>query len=353
MPSEAPVWMSGRLDERRGPAKVLFGRMYEDVSIELGAFSPGGRVFSIASAGCTSRALSRKHEVVAVDINPVQLDYARRRLSGVPAVRGTAEHVLDFSRRLSPLAGWRRSRLRDFLDLEDPGEQIKFWHRHLNTRAFQACFDALLSATALGTIYSRRLLDVLPKPPGPVLRARMERCFERHPNRSNPYAQALLLGEFPEDSVSAHPERIHLERADAAAFLESSPAGSFDGFTLSNILDGSTSEYAARLALAVEHAARPGAKVLIRSFRNPGARTGQRSRNLAALDRSMLWGIVDLRPADRLAGFRELLDGHSAEDSPIARPHGGPFAFPRPTDGESADSPAFTLRTPDSWRFYS
>ena len=44
-------WERGRFDTRDGPNKLLFGRMYEDAAIELGAFRPGGRVFCIASAG--------------------------------------------------------------------------------------------------------------------------------------------------------------------------------------------------------------------------------------------------------------------------------------------------------------
>ena len=52
------VWTHGRFDARGGPGKVLFGRMYEDASIEAGAFPPGGRVFCIASAGCTAMRLA-------------------------------------------------------------------------------------------------------------------------------------------------------------------------------------------------------------------------------------------------------------------------------------------------------
>ena len=36
------VWQRGRLDARVGPRQVLFGRMYEDASIELDAFLAGG-----------------------------------------------------------------------------------------------------------------------------------------------------------------------------------------------------------------------------------------------------------------------------------------------------------------------
>ena len=56
--ASATAWEAGRLDAGRGPPRVLFGRMYEDPEIEHAAFAPGGRVFCIASAGCTAMRLA-------------------------------------------------------------------------------------------------------------------------------------------------------------------------------------------------------------------------------------------------------------------------------------------------------
>jgi hypothetical protein len=88
------VWEHGRFDARRGTGKVLFGRMYEDTRIETGAFAKANRIFCIASAGCTAIALAAGHEVVAVDINAVQLAYAQRRFAGD---RGGALNCGNFS----------------------------------------------------------------------------------------------------------------------------------------------------------------------------------------------------------------------------------------------------------------
>ena len=230
------AWERGRLDSRRGVGQILFGRMYEDASIETAAFRHAGRVFCIASAGCTAMALAERHEVVAVDINRVQLDYAGRRLAGERAASGVAERFMSLGRSLSPLVGWSPGRVRAFLDLDDPAAQIAYWRRHLDTGRFRGAFDGLLSLAALRTLYAEAFLEFLPAHLGAVLRSRMARCFSLHANRTNPYAHALLLGELP---VAAPPrDGIRLVHADAAGFLEAQAAGSFDGFALSNILDG-------------------------------------------------------------------------------------------------------------------
>jgi len=294
MSAAETVWEHGRFDARGGPGKVLFGRMYEDATIESGAFRPGGRVFCIASAGCTAMALAPRHEVVAVDINPVQLAYAEGRFAGDRGVRGAAERVMAFGRSFGPLAGWWPSRLQAFLDLDDPVEQIAYWRRHLDTRRFRAAIDGLFSLTALRAVYASPFLDFLPPHLGAVMRGRMARCFARHANRANPYARALLLGELTDAPPPPEAKDIRLVHADAASCLEREPAGSFDGFALSNILDGAEAAYERRLFNAVKRAAAPDAVVVVRSFREPPA---DLPTNRAAEDRAMLWGIVDVKPA--------------------------------------------------------
>lgn len=291
------VWQHGRFDAREGPGKVLFGRVYEDVSIEQQAFRPGGRVMCIASAGCTAMALSPGREVIAVDINPVQLAYAERRFAGEPAVRGAAERVMGFGRALGPIAGWWPARVEAFLAFDDPEAQMEFWRRHLDTWRFRATLDGFLSLTALRAVYASPFLDLLPPRLGAVMRSRMERCFARHPNRTNPYARALLSGELADAPAPPEAKDVRLVNADAASFLEGERPGSLDGFALSNILDGAEPCYERRLMAAVKRAAAPGAVVVMRSFREPPA---ELSTNRAEDDRAMLWGVVDVRPTSTL-----------------------------------------------------
>lgn len=291
-----PVWERGRFDAAKGTGSILFGRMYEDAAIERHAFAAGGRIFCIASAGCTALALAPDHDVVAVDINPVQLAYAASRIAGGRGARGVAERLMGTARAAAPLVGWSRALVHEFLELADPAEQLAFWHRHLDTRRFRTALDSLLSLTALRAVYASPLLACLPRRLGSVMRARLQRGFARHPNRDNPYARALLLGDAPPDPPPVRPHAITLVGADAAAYLEAAPAHGFDGFTLSNILDGAPAAYRRRLVVAIRHAAAPGATVVLRSFSEPPPH----GADLAADDRAMIWGRVEVRPVGAL-----------------------------------------------------
>lgn len=293
----ATPWASGRLDRRTGPKKILFGRMYEDAAVELEAFAPGTPVFCIASAGCTALRLAEQHEVTAVDINPVQLEYARTREAGAPMRRGAAERLVAVGRALLAPFGWRRGTLAAFLALEDPAAQIAFWRRHLDTRGFRCATDVLFSMTWLRVVYAAPFLSVLPERFGHVMRARLERCFGAHANRTNVYARALLAGDLIDSPAGHRRSPIRFECADAAGYLERCRPACFAGFTLSNILDGVPAEYRTRLFAAVRRAATPDAVVVLRSFAEPPVPT---PTNVAARDRSILWGIVDVRRVSEL-----------------------------------------------------
>lgn len=275
--------------------------MYEDHRIEEDAFRGGGRIFCIASAGCTAFALCPNHDVVACDINPTQIDYVRRRLAGGEREVGSAERVLALMRRFMPLVGWRRKRLESFLGLTDPAEQVTVWCSRLDNWRFRTGLALLLSPLWLRGTYSPALLQSLPPRFDRVLMSRLKRCFERHPNRDNPYAWALLLASNPPDTPAElpprSPEALELVVDDAASYLERCPRGTFAGFSLSNILDGARPEYSERLFAAIRHAARPEASVVLRSFGepSPGLET-----NHAERDRSMLWGVVDVHPVESL-----------------------------------------------------
>jgi S-adenosylmethionine:diacylglycerol 3-amino-3-carboxypropyl transferase len=288
---------------RRGPFRapqrgLTFGTTYEDSSIELRAFNPRSRVFCIAGAGCTARALAAAgHEVTAVDINPRQLAYARSRAAGEPPQMGTVERLMALGRASAVLVGWSHRNLTDFLNLSAPAEQLEYWDHRLDTRIWHVVLDTLLTPHLLGLCYSGPFIESLPRDFGKQLRHRLRRGWASHSNRHNPYAALLLLGTPPVEP-GAPKSPINFVCADAADFLEGCLPASFDAFALSNIRDGAPSSYLRRLRGAMEHAATPGAVVVTRSFAEPRDST---AANCAALDRSLLWGVVEV---SRIGGGR-------------------------------------------------
>ncbi len=290
MNAAATPWQRGRLDAWRGAPRLLFGQMYEDWTVEAEVLPATGRVFCIASAGCTSMALAaRGLTVTAVDINPAQVDYVRTRLEGAPARAGTADRFFAAGRRALPLLGLRRSARRAFMEMDDPAAQLRYWRSRLDTARFRAALALVINRLALRAVYSPTFVRVIPRRFDRVIRGRVERCFSLHPNRTNPYAWRFFLGTDPPARSVPTPaaDRIELVCADAAAYLESCPPAHFIGFSLSNILDGTGPAYGERLMAAVRRSAQAGAVTVLRSFMEP--EPGE-STQWAARDRSMLWG---------------------------------------------------------------
>jgi hypothetical protein len=230
------------------------------------------------------------HIVTAVDINPLQVEYARSRAAGGVARMGAADRLMARGRRLLRLVGWSRATLEEFLTLDDPAAQLDYWDRHLDTRRWRIAIDTLLARPLLRLAYAGTFLDALPPHFGACLRGRVRRGWASHANRTNPFAAKLLLG-VPADEPGPSVNPIHFICADAATYLEAAPSASFDAFSLSNIGDGASPEYMRRLWDAMRHAAAPHAVVVKRSFAEP---VEPSDCNWASRDRSLLWGVVNV-----------------------------------------------------------
>ena len=301
MKTLAAPWRNGRLDRRSLPGKILFGRVYEDALVDLEAHHRAERVFCIASAGCTALRLAARHKVTAVDINPAQLAYARRRAAGGPMVDGSVERLLSVARSALFVIGWSSDRMEEFCSFDDPEKQMQYWRANLDTLRFRSVTNALLSSPILSIAYRPELVAAVPPGFGEVIRQRLARCWSLHPNRSNPYVRALLLGErehLPVDTAAA--ASIRFINAEAAEFLEGCPPDSFDGFSISNILDGATTGYRKRLFRAIARAGSEKSRVVTRSFAAPGIGASSAS-NFASADRCPIWGTVDIHYARDLA----------------------------------------------------
>ena len=290
--SQTNAWTAGRFDGRSDNAQLLFGQMYEDASIEKNVLAGKKRIFCIASAGCTAIALAGAgHQVTAVDVNPEQIAYVKARLRGGEIREGYADRLLSHGRRFLPVIGWGRRLLHQFLELEEPGQQIEFWQKHLDTRRWRYLLDVLLNGYVLRMVYSSSLTESLPQHFGRIVRRRIEHCWASHANLSNPYAWRLLIGRDNASAKLGPDAGLNLTCADAATYLEACPPASFDGFTISNIFDGATAAYRIRLLAAIRSAASRGAVLVQRSFGEP---SDLQEEHWASRDRAMLWGSVSV-----------------------------------------------------------
>lgn len=290
-PTPAPPGRTPRRTTPRPPRRhrLIYGTVNEDPAVETAVLPTTGRLLVIASGGDIALHLAAQGaDVTAVDSNPAQLAYVRDRIAGAPPRGGSVEHMQRLTRAALTLAGWRHTALTRFCSLDDPTEQIRQWHDRFNTRRLRAILALLTSpasirATGFSAFTSHTALrfDIL-------LRTRLERGLARHPNRDNPFLHRLLLGT-PTPTPPIDPARITLIHTDVAHHLESVPPASYDGFSLSNVLDGTGPEYAHRLGAALRRAAAPGAIAVSRSFT---ATDDPAATEWAIRDRSMLWGAV-------------------------------------------------------------
>jgi hypothetical protein len=275
--------------------------MHEDASVDEAVLSDARRVFAIASAGDTALRLARQdRRVTAVDVHPAQVAYVRARAAGHLVGYGSVDRLLGVARLAGRLGGCDQELLRRFLLLDDPGAQAGAFEQLLSRRRGRALLSAGLHPLVLRLGYAAPFASVLPQPFACRLRQRLRAGFATHPNRYNPYAWRLLLGVDPpgyQDSPSGPAHGLAVELAEAAAFLERQPAGSLDGFTLSNILDGPDRRYRCRLAAAVRHAGRPGAPVVLRTLREAH---DQDEASCALRDRALLWGAIIVTAAEDL-----------------------------------------------------
>jgi hypothetical protein len=282
-------WDAGRFDGRSGPPRLLFGRMYEDPAIEDALFPPSGRVLCIASAGDTARALAASgRTVLAVDINPAQVEEVARRLAGRPSRVGSADQLLAVGRAALRPLGWGPERLERFCTLDDPREQALEWRR-LTSALVRAAVRAALSPRVLRVVYGPAFARVAPLRFGEQLLDRIGTRIARAPNCDNPWLSQLLTGTWTRPDPAQGTDGVELRCGDVAMVLEELPAHSIDGISLSNVLDGPGAAYAERLLAAARRVARPGAAVIVRSFLPSPEPDAWR---LADRDRSLLWGGI-------------------------------------------------------------
>jgi S-adenosylmethionine-diacylglycerol 3-amino-3-carboxypropyl transferase len=352
-----------------GVPEIIFAQVREDAAVEVAALAtcqPPEVAFCIGSGGCTAFSLltGAPAALYVLDINPAQVylleikKAALERLAfpemlgcmtsdarpAYPELRpllspeasafwdrrphllalglnhcGLIERKLRWvTRRLLPLWLGRR-RLETLFRQTDLTEQHRFYRTTWDNWRWKALFRGALSRPVLRLAYGSRFLAQLPAGFPQLMKQQVDAAFREFPIQENGYLWQTFLGRYPPAErglpiylrreqharIQAGMARIHLACDDAAAWLMRQPRGSIRFFALSNILEVTTSEYAARLAAAIEHAAKPGALVCVRSIFPPGASDlcryserlaadDARSKALARLNRSPFCAFIQV-----------------------------------------------------------
>lgn len=301
-----PIVRDARLSTL-APGRHVWGRTLEDGAVELEFFPRGGRILSVASAGCVALALAARGDcVTAVASDPVQAEYVRRRQEGRPGGAGRFERTLErLAFRLRSQALDERL-LRRFLELEHVDEQSRFWREHLDSEAWRTFLRRRLAPALfnLASLGGRRPLD------GPAfaktIRKRLERTWSHHSNRSNPFLWRLFMAKEPPGRLPSpsRDESCLLIEDDVVSFLDGRRPHSFDGFHLSNLLDEVDSNYRRRLCEAVARTGTRGAKATLRSLAD--ASLGA-PHDYVTLDRSPIWGRLHVLDAEELPRLQAVL----------------------------------------------
>src|SRR5207245_1485539 len=178
---------------------------------------------------------------------------------------GIIERKLRRAMRLFlPLLVGRR-RIEAMFQQADLTAQRWFYRTYWDNWRWRSAFRWALSRPVLRLLYGRAFVDRVPDEFARLVKERVDAAFLDSPIQENGYLWQTFLGRYPpcEKGLPIYLRRehhaevrmglakVHLAAGDAAARLEQQAPGSIGFFALSNILEITTPEYAARLVAAV------------------------------------------------------------------------------------------------------
>jgi S-adenosylmethionine-diacylglycerol 3-amino-3-carboxypropyl transferase len=249
-------WAAGQLGKTsRKEPEVIFGRVHEDVQIELlaaAAASGRSRAFAIGSGGCTAFSLLALgfERVDAVDINPAQVHLInlkrsilerRRREDCIRAFTedardfvkdcadslsadcrlfwerrlhrcrrglffsGAAENAFRWLIRLYFTFVCSRSRMMRLLNLSDRGQQEAEWNRSIDTWRWRLALRVVFNSRLLRFAYGSSILARLPSHPADAIDEQFHAAATGSPARHNPALWLMFTGAFPPESEDALP----------------------------------------------------------------------------------------------------------------------------------------------------
>ncbi len=263
--SDLAFWQDGSLGHAsRSDARLLFGQVREDASVELALLDTLTRphhVFVIASGGCTALSLltASQARVSAVDINPAQVFLTALKLAALTKLpfasgralctSGGAEHIDALSSYLSPEevsfwshrrtsllhglnnAGWAdrniglltdifavlfhsKRRTETFLRMNDLQQQTDYFQKHWMDWRWNAATNFAFSKRLLRAAFGKQAIDALPDDFAAVMRQRIARAFTSFPALDNGYLWQTFLSRYPEEREEALPPYLQLRHAD-------------------------------------------------------------------------------------------------------------------------------------------
>lgn len=305
-------------------APPMWVQTVEDVGSSIRAFADSlntGPVLCIVSGGCTPMGLLRggAEHVIAVDINPSQLDVLRLKLGGLQSLEPEPflelflsrlrERRLELYQRVrdstpdigGSFDGWL-SQIPDGVELVDAGvmqgtgselrqEQPEVYRVLWDWIAGEASVprSALLAAAKdLAARFQARAARLFPA--GSPLPPGLEQGMENHivarfsvllnelPTHGNPYLAHTMLGTYPEtalpeyfqassrDALRGAHSKVDLVRSDLVDAVEGLDEACLAGADISNVGDAFSPSQWDRLCVALHRSLRPRAAVVHRSL---------------------------------------------------------------------------------------
>jgi S-adenosylmethionine-diacylglycerol 3-amino-3-carboxypropyl transferase len=192
---------------------------------------------------------------------------------------GVIERRLRQIMRLLPLAQSRRN-LRRLFGCKNLRQQRRIYQSSWNHWRWKLAFEVVLCKPVLKLVYGEAFVQEVPPRFARRMKHRMDEAFLRYPLQDNGYLWQTFRGVYPTSAAALplylQPKNhaavrqglchMQIECADAATWLEAQAPDSIGFFALSNILEITSPTYARRLLGAVTRAAKPDAKVCLRSI---------------------------------------------------------------------------------------
>ena len=175
-----------------------------------------------------------------------------------------------------------RRRVARMLACETLEEQRALYEREWDTRRWRALFPLLLNRAVFDRAYDPRFFAHVQTPSfAEHFRERVEHTLTRIPTRDNYFLHQMLTGRYPLSVPGGLPPYLaaagSLRMKDAASrltlvdgalteYLRGEPAGSVDGFAISNVCEWLNARAIDELFGEIVRTARPGARLCFRNF---------------------------------------------------------------------------------------